>query len=297
MPFVDSSTVAFITGGSKGIGKGIAAEVLRQGGKVCLVDIDKTEGERTLSEFQHQYGKERAIFIQTNVADEKALAAAFTECSRTFGQLDIVLNNAGIGDRVQITDKSAWTDEMPANWQSIIDVNLTAVVNGTRLGFREMQKSRGAKGGVIINVASLGGFVGQPYSAVYSATKHGVIGWTRSLGHLRQHGVRVVGLAPGFTDTNLVSSGRASSEVFTAMIDRAAKMSGGLLTVEHIVQGAFMLLDDDKMFGKVLSVSRELGFAVHATPQLYPKGSAEDGSAKTVGLPAKTIAQLPPSKL
>lgn len=296
MGFVDSSTVALVTGGSKGIGRGFAAEVLKQGGSVCLVDMDVAAGEATTKELQAQYGVERVLFVPTNVADEQQLARAFHQCSLTFGRLDIVLNNAGIGDRVQITDPAAWADELPANWRDIIDINLTAVINGTRLGFREMQKNKsssGGKGGVIINVASLGGFVGQPYSAVYSATKHAVNGWVRSLGHLRKHGVRVVGLAPGFTDTNLVQSGKAASPVFDAMIAQATKASGGLLTVDHIVQGAFLLLDDPTMYGKVLSVSREMGFAVHATPMLYPKGSGVDGTAKVVAIPAKTIAQLP----
>jgi NAD(P)-dependent dehydrogenase (short-subunit alcohol dehydrogenase family) len=122
-----------------------------------------------------------------------------------------------------------------------------------------------------------------------------VIGHVRSLGYLRRSGVRVVGLAPGFTDTNLVSSGTAESPVFKAMIDQATKSSGGLMTVDDIVQGALMLIEDPNMAGKVLSVCRELGFALHDTPMLYPKGT--DGpQAKATALPHKTLKALP-SKL
>lgn len=78
-----------------------------------------------------------------------------------------------------------------------VALNLTAVINGTRLAFREMRKNANNAGGVVINVSSLGGLMGQPYSPIYSATKHAVIGFTRSLGYLRKYGVRVNALCPG----------------------------------------------------------------------------------------------------
>jgi short-subunit dehydrogenase len=171
-----------------------------------------------------------------------------------------------------------------------VDVNLYALINGTRLGYRAMRANPQPNGGVIVNIASLGGFLAQPYSAVYSATKHAVVGYVRSLGYLRKQGVRVVGLAPGFTDTNLVASGTAESPPFRAMITQATKHSGGLMTVDDVVTGAFMLIDDPKMGGHVLSVSREMGFALHDTPMLSPKGA--DGQARSVALPHRTLRPL-----
>lgn len=173
-----------------------------------------------------------------------------------------------------------------------VDVNLSAVVNGTRLGYHAMMSHPlPPGGGVILNISSLGGLVGQPYSPVYCATKHGVIGLVRSLGYLKKHGIRVVGLAPGFTDTNLVASGREESHAFRTMIEQATQVSGPLMSVDDIVEGAFLLLNDPQAAGVVLSVSREMGFARHATPILYSMrgGTGAPNDEANVAIRAATI--------
>ena len=290
--------VALITGGSKGIGRAIALAILKRGGNVCIVDIDAKAGESFLAELAPlgYDAKQHALFCLCDVSDEAQFASAFASCVRQFGYLTIVVNNAGIGDRTMITDEAALnSDRMPPDWPRIINLNLTALINGTRLALRHTRGN--GQDCVVINVSSLGGLIGQPYSAVYCATKHAVIGWTRSMGHLRKQGLRVNALCPGFTDTDLVSNATKDSPVFRSMISSATRNSGGLLSVDDIAEGALMIIDDKRMAGAVMSVSRELGFAIHTTPMLYPKVPGAEGGqvaeeAKATAMPHRVIKPL-----
>lgn len=212
----------------------------------------------------------------------------------------------GIGDRVFIHDKETFTDEMPSNWKKTVEVNLNAVINGTRLAYHHMQANRSPKGGCIINVASLGGFIPQPYTPIYSATKHAVIGYSRSLSYLRKNGVRVNVLAPGFTDTNMVNGALKTNKLFNEVVTKATAATGGLVEVKDIVEGAFMLINDSSLAGAVLSVSYELGFSLHDFPAILPKdrkpakamSNTENESSKfhAPALPHKLVKQFP-SKL
>lgn len=195
-----------------------------------------------------------------------------------------------------ITDDAALnSDSMPADWPRIVTLNLTALINGTRLALRHTRGN--GQDNVVINISSLGGLIGQPYSAVYSATKHGVIGWSRSMGHLRKQGLRVNALCPGFTDTDLVTNATKDSPTFRSMIAQATRSSGGLMSVDDIAEGAMMIIDDKRMAGAVMSVSRELGFAMHTTPMLYPKVQGAEGGkiseeAKATAMPHRVLKPL-----
>uniref|UniRef100_A0A8C6SUE2 Alcohol dehydrogenase n=1 Tax=Neogobius melanostomus TaxID=47308 RepID=A0A8C6SUE2_9GOBI len=120
--------------------------------------------------------------------------AAFQTTVDRFGHLDIVINNAGINEK---------------NWEKTIQVNLTSVIKGTYLGLEHMSKEYGKGGGSIINVSSMAAFLHSPHQPVYTATKHGVIGFSRAMADassLGGYGVRINVLCPAFVDTPLLLS-------------------------------------------------------------------------------------------
>ncbi|MGH0163557.1 UNVERIFIED_CONTAM: hypothetical protein FKN15_071027, partial [Acipenser sinensis] len=123
------------------------------------------------------------------------LADAFKRTVEHFGKLDIVINNAGINNE--------------KNWEKTIEVNLTSVVKGTYLGLEHMSKEHGKQGGVIINVSSMAAFLHSPHQPVYTATKYGVVGFTRAIAEaseIENYGVRINVLCPAFVDTPLLQS-------------------------------------------------------------------------------------------
>ncbi|PWA29841.1 hypothetical protein CCH79_00019535, partial [Gambusia affinis] len=118
---------------------------------------------------------------------------AFQRTVDQFGRLDIVINNAGINNE--------------KNWEKTIQVNLTSVIKGTYLALEHMSKEYGKQGGTIINVSSMAAFLHSPHQPVYTATKHGVIGFTRAMADAAaqdDYGVRINVLCPAFVDTPLL---------------------------------------------------------------------------------------------
>eukprot|EP00128_Syssomonas_multiformis_P006022 Colp12_sorted_trinity150504_noHs@2062 len=107
-------------------------------------------------------------------------------------------------------------------------------------------------GGVIINVASMGGLFPMPFAAVYSASKHGVVGFSRSLGHLSTNGIRVNCICPAFTATPLVMDNLEKSNGFKAATDAL-----GIMKVEDVVDGILKLIEDEGAAGAVLTVTRK----------------------------------------
>lgn len=136
-----------------------------------------------------------------------------------------VFNNAGIGEKT-LWNEAIHINGLPLDWNNTIRIDLDGVINGTRIAVREMMKLSADKAeedssskkpktiGVIINTASVGGLHPMPYSPVYCAAKHGVVGFTRSCKILRDVGIRVNAICPSFADTALVQRGMESSEEY-----------------------------------------------------------------------------------
>ncbi|XP_059491063.1 15-hydroxyprostaglandin dehydrogenase [NAD(+)]-like [Neocloeon triangulifer] len=185
--------VALITGGAAGIGKACVEELLKLGCKVSICDVNSSNGDTLAQELGQKFNKS-VIFCPCDVTDYPQSEEAFQETTSALGPIDIVVNNAGImNDRF---------------WELEVDTNLNGVIRGTLLGMRFMGKDRGGKGGTIVNVGSNTSM--RPYvsAPIYSATKHAVLGFTRSFGdpfHVEQTGVRVVALCPGATSTGIIS--------------------------------------------------------------------------------------------
>ncbi|XP_071451962.1 15-hydroxyprostaglandin dehydrogenase [NAD(+)]-like [Hetaerina americana] len=188
--------VALVTGGAAGIGRAYCEELLKNGAKVSVCDINSDAGEEVVHQLSGKYGKDNVIFCSCDVTDYPQYEESFQTTVNVFGGLDIVINNAGImNDRF---------------WELEVDVNLNGAIRGTLLALKFMGKDRNAsgRGGVVINTGSNVGI--RPYVSVpiYTATKHALIGLTRSFGdayHVNLTGVKVIALCPGATDTALVT--------------------------------------------------------------------------------------------
>ncbi|XP_054286751.1 15-hydroxyprostaglandin dehydrogenase [NAD(+)]-like [Macrosteles quadrilineatus] len=182
--------VALITGAAAGIGRAYCEELLRHGAKVSICDLNAEVGEKLADQLCTKYGHGKALFCQCDVTDYPQFEESFQKTISAFGGLDIVINNAGIfNDRF---------------WELEVDVNLNGVIRGTLLALRFLGKDRGGRGGTVITTASTLGL--QPCACVpiYTATKHAIIGFTRSLGdpfHMSLSGVRMMALCPGATRT------------------------------------------------------------------------------------------------
>jgi NAD(P)-dependent dehydrogenase (short-subunit alcohol dehydrogenase family) len=185
--------VAVITGGAAGIGYAVAEGFLKGGGKVLIVDRDPSVGDAAKRLGTNARGMVADV---SNSADVQAYVKAALDA---FGRIDCLVNNAGVEGKVAPT---AEYDE--AMWAQVIGVNLT----GTFLGLRHVLPVMIAQGsGSIVNMSSTAGVIGTPRMPAYTASKHGVIGLTKTVsGEVARQGIRVNCVCPGPTDTNMLRS-------------------------------------------------------------------------------------------
>ena len=234
--------VALVTGASRGIGASIARELAQAGAKVVVnYASSPAAAEAVVAEIQAAGGQ--AWAHQANVAEEDQVEALVKAVLEKEGRLDVLVNNAGITrDGLLMRMKSA-------DWQSVIDLNLSGVFLCTRAVSRAMLKARNGR---IINITSVVGLMGNPGQANYSAAKAGVIGLTRSsAAEFASRGVTVNAVAPGFIESDMTAEldkepilkaiplGRmgqptevASAVRFLAADPAAAYMTGQVLQVD-----------------------------------------------------------------
>jgi NAD(P)-dependent dehydrogenase (short-subunit alcohol dehydrogenase family) len=202
MRFEDKTV--FVTGGGSGIGRATARRCAREGATVVVSDIDTEGGEETVAGIEDENGLGEAIFEELDVTDAEAVAGMVDDAAAEYG-LDVVVNNAGIAQR------SSAMEEFPLEERDrVFEINAKGVWNGCRAAIPHLKEG---ESGAIVNVASLAGVIGQPWSAAYAFTKGGVAKFTRTIaGELGRHGVRVNAVCPGFTDTPMVRGGLESRD-------------------------------------------------------------------------------------
>lgn len=235
--------VAFVTGAGSGIGRATAGAFAAKGYGTVLADRDEAAGRQVESELR---GQGDCAFIACDVADDASVAAALAKTAEYFGRLDAAFNAAGIeGDR-----ERAAADCTLENWNRVLQVNLTGIFHCLRHQIPLMLKSGG---GSIVNCASTAGIRGAPGFAAYTASKHGVVGLTRSaaLDYARQ-GIRVNAVCPGMIDTPM--NARLDRGLLRALLD--ASPLGRMGRPEEIAAAVLWLCDDQSGYvsGQVIPV-------------------------------------------
>jgi len=228
-----SGKVALVTGGGSGIGTASAKAFAAGGAKVLIADIDETNGQRVAAEI----GPTASFFAADTSNPEHAQAMVAAAVER-FGGLDIAVNNAGIGGPL------APTGEYPLDgWRKVIAVNLDGVFYGMRYQIPAMLE-RG--GGSIVNLASILGSVAFANASAYTASKHGVVGLTKTAAlEYSGKGIRVNAVGPGFIKTPLVD---ANLDEDTQGVLAGMHPVGRLGRAEEVAALITFLASDDASF-------------------------------------------------
>jgi 2-hydroxycyclohexanecarboxyl-CoA dehydrogenase len=243
--------VAFVTGGASGIGAATARRLAAEGARVVVADINVPGACAVADEVA-------GFAVACDVADVASVRRAIVEAERTVGLIDILVNNAG-GDRLAL-----FIDTDEAQWDQVLGVNLRGTLACTHAVLRGMQE-RGR--GAIVNVASEAGRVGTVAGSVYSASKAGVIGFTKAIAReSARRGVRCNAVAPGPIETPLLQrTMEAAGELGTALKQRmiAATLMGRIGTPDEVAAVIAFLASDDAayMTGETLAVSG--GLSLH----------------------------------
>lgn len=192
-----ANKTALVTGGSRGIGRAIALELAKSGVNIGISYVSNLEKANKVLEEIEKYGV-KAIAIKSNVSKEDDVINMVKTMEQELGSIDILVNNAGVTkDNLLIRMKM---DE----WDEVMDVNLKGTFLCTKAVSRAMMKKRYGK---IINITSVVGIMGNPGQGNYSASKAGVIGFTKSMAkELSSRGIRVNAIAPGFIETDMTDA-------------------------------------------------------------------------------------------
>lgn len=230
--------VAVVTGAASGIGRATALAFAKEGARVVVSDVDAEGGEATVRMIRECGGE--AIFVRADVSRTAEVRELIATAVGTFGRLDYAFNNAGIEG-----ESAPTADATEENWDRVIDINLKGVWLCMKAEIPRMLENGG---GAIVNCSSILGTVGFERAPAYVASKHAVIGLTRTaaLEYARQ-GIRINAVCPGFIHTPLIDSGAPEAQ---AMLNQLAEMEpiGRIGTPEEVADAVTWLCSDRSSF-------------------------------------------------
>jgi NAD(P)-dependent dehydrogenase (short-subunit alcohol dehydrogenase family) len=230
--------VALVTGASSGIGRATALAFAREGAKVVVADVTVEGGEETVAQVKKAGGE--AIFVKTDVSKAVEVEALVAKAVATYGRLDCAHNNAGIAGNAKTI-----VDDTEDNWDRILAINLKGVWLCMKYEIAHMLKQGG---GAIVNTASGAGLIGVRRGGAYVASKHGVVGLTKTAAlEYAKAGIRVNCVCPGPIDTPMLQGiGGRNQMVIERMV--AAQPGGRLGKPAEIAEAAVWLCSDAASF-------------------------------------------------
>jgi 3-hydroxybutyrate dehydrogenase len=235
---------ALITGGGRGIGKAIADAFAREGARVAVAARTLEQVKEVADQLAGKYGVQTYACV-CDVSNSASVASMVQDVRKAFdSEIDILVNNAGVAESATLVNT---TDEL---WNKHLAINLSGTFYCTRAALPAMVE-RGW--GRIINIASIAGKTGAPYIAAYSASKHGVMGLTRSLAlEVGASGVTVNAICPGYVETDMVAKGIERITRRTGLSAEAAKESlnkmspqNRMVTPQEVAAVALLLASDE----------------------------------------------------
>src|SRR5580693_8343970 len=241
--FVDRSVL--VTGAGSGIGRATSQLFAAEGARVVAVDQNEADAEKTVALIKEVGGD--ALAIAADVSSEADCRGMVERTVAAYGKLNIAFNNAGVG-----ASGFAVADEEEVAWDRLIDVNLKGIFLGMKY---EIPAMVSAGGGAIVNTASVAGLVGERGIGAYSASKHGVVGLTRTaaLDYIGQ-GVRINAVCPGATRTRILANWFQDPKVESFILSRHP--IGRIAEPEEIARAVLFLASDDASYivGQALAV-------------------------------------------
>lgn len=235
--------VALVTGAASGIGRATAIRLAEEGALVVAADRNLPGAEETRAQLARE-----GVALRFDAADPSQCAALVESALGWRGRIDILANIAGIGGYGHVTDMSE------ESWRSLVDINLGSVFHLSKFALPHLAEVRGN----IVNVASAAGLVGTPYAVAYAASKHGVVGLTKSIAvEYASRGVRVNAVCPGAVDTPLIAGGFSMIEgIEQKLLDHLAPKLGPVAQPEDIAAAIAFLASEEARFvtGALLSV-------------------------------------------
>ncbi len=234
---MESRKVAIVTGAASGLGRALSVELGRRGWHVVVADVNDQGSQETLALVRTAGGEGQVEHLDVTKPD--AWQALRDKLQATHSQLDLLVNNAGVGVGGEVGELSL------DDWHWIININLYGAIYGCHTLIDWMKKN--PRGAHIVNIASMAAIVSAPGMAPYNVTKAGMLSFSETLyGELKPFGIGVTGVCPAFFATNILRSGRFHTDQQRKMAERM--MSSAKMTAEDVARQILRAVDRKQLY-------------------------------------------------